>query len=99
MVEPTIPFHLARAYGVQPARPVAPVPPVRAIANPEAAGASIAPRAGSEIRERLVAAVVPGRVDFSGPEPAQTMSLYRHPADRNAAATGVHAGRVLDVTG
>lgn len=103
MVEPTIPFHLARAYGVQPARPVAPVQPVRATGHSDGSSPSVsvdpATRAGAEIRERLVAAVVPGRVDFSGTEPTQTMSLYRHPADRNAAATGVHAGRVIDVTG
>jgi hypothetical protein len=50
---------------------------------------------------RLVGAVVPGRVSFAGEVPVQTgsIALYRHPADRNAAATGVQAGRVLDVTG
>ena len=52
---------------------------------------------------RMVAATVPGRVDFfadaSDPSASSALALpmYRHPADRNAAATGVNAGRVLDV--
>lgn len=51
--------------------------------------------------QRLVAAVVPGKVDFSGSVPAAApgaMPLYRNPADRNAAALSVEAGRSLDVT-
>ncbi len=48
---------------------------------------------------RVVAAVVPGGIDFSGetaqPRPA-SLPLYRHPADRNVAATGVALGRTLD---
>jgi hypothetical protein len=31
--------------------------------------------------------------------PQPTLPLYRHPADRNIAATGVQAGRVIDVVG
>lgn len=27
----------------------------------------------------------------------EALQLYRHPADKNAAATAVHAGRVIDV--
>ncbi|MFO0832798.1 MAG: hypothetical protein U0637_13280 [Phycisphaerales bacterium] len=52
--------------------------------------------------QRLVAAVVPGSVDFSGSTPSAApgaMAFYRNPADRNAAAIGVEAGRSLDVTG
>lgn len=51
--------------------------------------------------ERLVAAVVPGKVDFSAGRPPATpesIPMYRHPADRNAAAVSVHAGRMIDVT-
>lgn len=52
---------------------------------------------------RLVAGVVPGRVDFSGdtPQPSgsEALPMYRRPADRNAAATGVQAGRLIDVRG
>lgn len=53
---------------------------------------------------RMVAATVPGRVDFFADSteaaPASpALPMYRHPADRNAAATAVNAGRVLDVEG
>lgn len=54
----------------------------------------------------LVAAKVPGGIDFTEPAPrahtqsaSQTVPLYRHPADRNTVATAVHAGRILDVNG
>ncbi|RMH25388.1 MAG: hypothetical protein D6693_08725 [Planctomycetota bacterium] len=51
---------------------------------------------------RLVAAVVPGSIDFAGVEPAPARPatpIYRRPADANAAATGVALGSRLDVTG
>jgi hypothetical protein len=49
----------------------------------------------------LVGAVVPGGIDFSAdqPVPSAGLPLYRHPAERNAAATGVALGRKLDVNG
>jgi hypothetical protein len=56
----------------------------------------------------LVAARVPGGIDFTEPaggagamsqSASQTVPLYRHPADRNTVATAVHAGRILDVNG
>jgi hypothetical protein len=63
--------------------------------------------------QKLVGARVPGKVDFSGDAPVQSagggggagnlaasaLPLYRHPADKNAAATAVSIGRSLDVTG
>lgn len=52
--------------------------------------------------QRLVAAVVPGSVDFSGSVPAAApgaLPFYRNPADKNAAAVAIDAGRSLDVTG
>jgi hypothetical protein len=71
-----------------------------------------APRAqatpGPRKSDSLVAARVSAGIDFSaGPEAsssasqtaAQTIPLYRHPADRNTVATAVHAGRILDVNG
>ncbi len=51
---------------------------------------------------RLVAGIVPGGIDFSGdsPQPRRaSLPLYRHPADRNAAATGVELGRSVDLNG
>jgi hypothetical protein len=47
--------------------------------------------------------VVPGGVDFSANEARPTSSaalaFYRHPADKNSAATGVQVGRSIDVSG
>jgi hypothetical protein len=106
---PTIPYHLARAYGVQggasvqrAARPAdtqtsGVVSQARVAAGPSDADKLPSPA------QRLVAAQVPGRVDFTGDQPAPsaagTLSMYRHPADKNAAATAVSLGRSLDVRG
>ncbi|MDX2115115.1 MAG: hypothetical protein SFZ24_05765 [Planctomycetota bacterium] len=95
---PTNPFHIARAYGV--AAPSSARPPSAASPAPAQAPAATG-RTPSNV-QRLVAGVVPGRIDFSTPEPshaAPTLQLYRHPADRNAAATAVNAGRIVDVRG
>lgn len=51
---------------------------------------------------RLVAGAVPGGVRFDGEVPApaaDVVPFYRHPADKNAAATSVNLGRVLDTRG
>lgn len=87
-----IPFRVAQAYGASRPGRVSVAPPVRA-------GDDGSVRTPSRT-DRLVAAVVPGRVDFSAGQPVQSgpaIPMYRHPADRNAAAVSVHAGRVLDV--
>lgn len=65
-------------------------------------GAGGAPPVLPSTAQKLVAAQVPGRVDFSGDQPAPapgTLAMYRHPADKNAAATAVSLGRSLDVRG
>jgi hypothetical protein len=97
-VEPTNPFHISRAYAVQ--APAGARPVVRPLhATP---GAEIEASARIDKARSLVAAVVPGRVDFSADEPVQTtgsLPMYRHPADKNAAATLVQVGRGVDVTG
>ncbi len=57
--------------------------------------------AASASINRLIAAVVPGRVDFSGDVPQASpapLAFYRHPADKNAAATGVQLGRTIDLS-
>ena len=95
-VPPTNPYHIARAYGVQPAAPVRPVQAVAPTSQqtPEPSGADSV--------QRLVAGVVPGGVAFDAAGvPQRTSSalpMYRHPADRNAAATAVQVGRRLDTT-
>jgi hypothetical protein len=98
---PTNPYHIARAYGVRPPTPaagaVAPVSPTRPV-QPESPDGSRA-----EGFRKLVAGVVPGGVSFEAggtaqPSPA-ALPMYRHPADKNAAATAVSVGRSLDVRG
>jgi hypothetical protein len=101
---PSNPFHIARAYGVQPPRPVAPARDVPATAAPTATaplsfGASRTPRPATS---PLAAGVVPGRISFTGSAPtdaAAALPLYRHPADKNAVATALSAGRLVDLEG
>lgn len=86
---PTNPVHIARAYQTLP--PKGPAPQ-----SSDPIAGSIKPAPSS----RIVAATVPGRVNFSGAEPAPSgpaLAFYRHPADKNAAATSISAGRTLDI--
>ena len=106
-VPATIPFRLAQAYGIKPNAQVSRIATTKSGAAPitQTPAAQESARASSELSDagkRLVAGVVPGRVDFSGTEPVQSqpsLQMYRHPADKNAAATGVAVGRKLDVAG
>jgi hypothetical protein len=97
----SIPFHVARAYGLgtRPATQIEPKPQVSSAAK-AASAASVA---------KLVAATVAGPVRFntvdtnastpaksSPAQQADSFPLYRHPADKNAAATSINAGRALD---
>lgn len=85
----SIPFHIARAYGIQP------TPKIPALQAPAAAERI------SENTRRLVAGTVPGKIGFAGGEavPQDVFAMYRHPADKNAAATSVNAGRMIDAIG
>lgn len=92
---PTNPFHIARAYGAGTAAGARPAAPAAAPQGVHAARANVA---------RLSAGAVPGGVSFAAESGASasagSLPLYRHPADKNAAATAVlSAGRTLDVTG
>lgn len=53
------------------------------------------------VSERLVAAVVPGRIDFTQDQPVQNtagaMPFYRHPADKNSAATRIAVSTKIDL--
>lgn len=93
----------ARAAAV---RDVATLRPAEAIAPTQRAEA---PAAASRL-ERLVAATVPGRMDFDDPRVTSATSLttgagggafsmYTRPGDKNAAATAVSVGRSLDIQG
>jgi hypothetical protein len=95
-IEPTSSFHIERAYALRaPLR-------VRAMEGPPTI-AKLEPATTQDSRvSRLVAGVVRGKIDFSGAQATQdtsALAMYRHPADTNAAATGVSAGRLIDVTG
>jgi hypothetical protein len=100
----TFPPHVARAYGVRTAPPVAPA--VRTAPSEGAdAIAKIAPaqpKATGEVN-RLVASVVPGSISFTedgtAMPKAPALPIYAHPADRNAAATGIALGSSIDVSG
>jgi hypothetical protein len=101
---------LARMYGtggVAPTRAagvvakVGPSQPAAPVDKAEVKGRAPAVNA-------LVAAVVPGKVDFSGESPTQsknqlgaggTYQMYRRPTDKMEAATVVSLGRGLDVQG
>lgn len=106
-IPPTFPFRVAQAYGVNPAAQVQRVSPqaTSGVQRTQAAE-GVAPSAPAQrlspAGRALVAGVVPGGVDFSGDAPRPTqgaLAMYRHPADKNAAATAVNVGRALDVRG
>jgi len=91
----TTPFHVAKAYGIGVAG--APVSGVGAGFITLSASEGRDPRLG-----RLIAAVVPGGVDFSGDVPTVgrgVLAMYRNPAEKNAAATAVTLGKRVDVSG
>lgn len=97
---PTNPFHISRAY--QTAVPGAVVgqniTPAQRLAAPAQPGP--VNQLTNLSARRIVAGIVPGKVDFSGQAPAPSASslpLYRHPADKNAAATAVSAGKTIDI--
>jgi hypothetical protein len=106
-IPPTYPFHLAKAYAASaPVRPA----PSQQVANGvtvRASGDSVQISASRPAEmaaklNRLAAAKVVKAADFAAPQAAApqaaggALPMYRHPADKNAAATGVQAGRVID---
>ena len=105
---PTNPYHIARAYGVQAGGTGAIKPVQRAVTTAVQPVAPVTRDAGAgalrdKNLQRIVAGVVPGGVSFdangAGQPTGGTLPLYRHPADKNAAATAVSVGRSLDVRG
>lgn len=96
----------ARAYGVRPAAPAA-AQAVQSTQRTEPIariGQRPEPRPASD-PARLVAAQV-GPIDLArdvaavqGRPTDGLLPMYRHPADRNQAATGVALGRSLDIKG
>lgn len=95
---PSNPFHIARAYGVPAAAPAR----VEASRSADAVARIEPVRREPGPMDRLVAGVVPGAIDFSGETPAPSagaaLAMYRNPAAKNAAATGVETGRRVDLS-
>lgn len=106
---------LARAYGVgSPAAPARPATPsiesraarvsdsasIASLRSPDVA-ARVSAATGTAGLERLVAASVPGRVDFDAPSVSLSApgnyTMHGRPADRNAAAVAIQTGRALDL--
>jgi hypothetical protein len=113
-VGPTNPYHISKAYGVASPSRVAPssqsqaVFPIRPTTRTDSVDASTTRAAAAKQRiSTLVAARVTElpETGTTAQAPAATQAragafpMYRHPADKNAAATAVNAGRVLDVNG
>ncbi len=103
-----IPWNIAKAYGAGLASPVARVAATQPVVATTPVGrvgpVQSEPRSGGGAGlDRLVAAIVPGKVDFSGsspaPAPGDPLPFYRHPGDRNEAATFLRLGAGLDVQG
>ena len=131
-IPPSLPFHLAKAYGVRTPSPtpsitVTPVAPgvervegVRPVVRPGAGDAVDleAAKKAESIRTSLVAGTVPGGIEFgdgvalptgglgasadsrSGAQQTESaIPFYRHPADKNAAATAIDLGKRIDLEG
>ena len=76
----------AAAFPLRSISPARPETPVRRGAAPKV--------------QRVVAGRVPGSIDFSANTPrprGPAIPMYRHPADRNVAATRVRLGRLIDL--
>ena len=100
-----IPFRAAQAYAVAPNTKVQAVTPVerqQSGARIDAPEVTVAP---TKV-DRLVGAIVPGKIDFTDaqakPAPSESvLPFYNKPGQRNEAATSIVAntGRTLDVRG
>ncbi len=91
-------LRLSRAYA-------APNDPVRfpAVRPVETAPRDTSGSSSNKIHQ-LIGARVPGRIAFDDTTGQATptrdaIPMYRHPADRNAAAVAVELGRAIDVRG
>ncbi len=99
-----IPFHIARAYGQSPPPPIARTNPTLSVGDvhrDDVVDLKVSP--STPVASQLVAAKVEAPVHFASSDNTsgsrETIPFYRHPADRNSAATSIVAGKVLDVSG
>ena len=105
---PTSAAQAARAYGVRPVAAVHPVRPVQTAQRTEPVGRigitdpAPAPAIASDPGRLVAARVEPidlarDVATITGRPAAGSLPMYRHPADRNQAATAVALGRALDL--
>lgn len=91
--------------GVRPGATVAAASPARTAPVGAVTPVGAAPGLPPAKAAALVAAVVPGSIDFRGDTPVASRSdpssfpLYRKPTDRNEVETALLVGRRLDTTG
>ena len=102
-IEPAGHLRLAQAHEIhRPVRAVR-IEPVAAFPLPSRSPVELEPlarRGAAPKVQRVVAGRVPGSIDFSADAPrprGPAIPMYRHPADRNVAATGVGLGRLIDL--
>ena len=104
-IPPTLPFHLARAYAAGSGKSARSLPQsaLGDLGGRTDAVDSVELSSGRRGISRLVAAKVPGLADFAPPAASSpdgsVFPMYRHPADKNAAATGVSMGKLIDLNG
>lgn len=106
-IPPTLPFRVSNAYGVRPPAAATRAEPVARIAPAQPRRDDAVDSAALKARQKI-APLVGAKVEGSairGDDPApkqqhrpDALPLYRRPADKNAAATGVALGRSIDVS-
>lgn len=89
-VPPTLPFRLAAAYGVPRPNAAQPVSPATTPTSKSSSLVAARVSDSAEIRGMNAASI---------PSPSGSLAFYRNPAEKNAAATGVASGKVIDVEG
>lgn len=83
----TLPMHIARAYQLAPRQE----PSRDATAAPELSAGQVGGRVSFDAAQ--------GLAPVGTQSAASSFSMYTNPAHRNAAATGVQLGRLLDAEG
>jgi hypothetical protein len=87
----SLPFSIAKAYGVKPAGPSAPVsPPAAPLAARSSQAAALVAGTVSTPVNFEIAARIPGQ---------GVLPMYTRAADKVEAAVAVQVGRKLDITG
>lgn len=93
-IPPTYSFHLAKAYAparqAQPSKAAAPSPSIDSVELSKPRSKSVSGLVGAKVN------VAPDFTPTTQAAAPDALPMYRHPADKNAAATGVSLGRAID---